>query len=140
MPTGHEGEATIGVRINRIEIGRPAPGRAREIVTDLTSRLTNLFARSDRFAPASGSLRDGLDVTVSLRDIEIDSSGKQPKASCRIQASGEKISGGRVAQMNESVRFELGKSGDQERQFQDMLGDVAQDFFARFVRECDKRY
>jgi hypothetical protein len=140
MPTGREGEATIGVRINRIEIGRPAPGRAREIVTDLTNRLTNLFARSDRFAPASGSLREGLDVTVSLRDIEVDTGGKQPRASCRIQASAERISGGRVAQMNEGMRFELAKGGDQERQLQEMLGDTAQDFFARFVRECDKRY
>jgi hypothetical protein len=139
MPTGHEGEADIGVRINRIEIGRPAPGNAREIVSDLTGRLVNLFARSGRFVPASGSLREGLDVTVSLRDIELDSSGKQPRASCRIQASAEKLQGGRVAQMNEGMRFELGK-GDPERQLRDMLGDTAQDFFARFVRECDKRY
>jgi hypothetical protein len=136
---GHEGEADIGVRINRIEIGRPAPGNAREIVSDLTARLVNVFARSGRFSPASGSLREGLDVTVTVRDFELDSGGRQPRASCRLIASAEKIQGGRVAQMNEGMQFELGK-GDPEKQVLRMLGDTAQDFFTRFVRECDKRY
>lgn len=139
MPTGHEGEADLGVRI-RVEIGRPQPRYARELQTDLTNRITQTFVRaSNRFVPTTSSLREGLDVTITLRDFELDSGGKQPKASCRLLASAEKIQGGRVAQMNEGMRIELGK-GDIEREVLQAIGEVAQDLFSRFVRECDKRY
>lgn len=141
MPTGHEGEATIGVRFNRIEFTRSALPRqlVGEIVTNLTSDLISQFARSDRFVPSIGALREGLEVTVQIRDFEIESSGRRPTAQWQISAEGVKISGGRVAQMREKTKYTL-DIGDEVRQCVHRLGDHAQPFFIKFIRECEKRY
>lgn len=141
MPTGRENEATIGARIARVEIKGAGNARwVREAATQLTSDLIARFARSDRFAPAQGSLREGLEVTVEVREVEMESGGRRPYGAARIVAEAEKISGGRVAEMSEKVKCDLDKDREMERQFADALAAAATPFFTKFVRECDKRY
>lgn len=76
---------------------------------------------------------------MQVREVELESGGRQPYGKCRISASAVKIGGGRVAEMNETMKCDLTKDRDMEAQFAEGIADGASSFFQKFMRECEKK-